>query len=122
MSSPLVVTTITSKLFADVDAGPKIEGHASKSCLFWLFCSSPGKYADGVSYNTGSQEFIYFDISGAADVKAAAAYDAVTKSKADVIIAPQYVLETTNYLVYKSWDVTVTGYLGTIRGFAKDTK
>jgi hypothetical protein len=120
-STPLL-GPISSNLYADIFAGPKIEGHASKACVLWIFCNSPDKYADGILYHYGNPEYGYFSIDSANDVKSAAAYDAVTKYNADLIIMPKYIIEYNNYFIYQSWNATVTGYLGTIRGFAKIIK
>ena len=45
--------------------------------------------------------------------KNAAAYKAVKASGADIIIAPKYEIEYTDYAVYATAVVTVTGYKGT---------
>jgi hypothetical protein len=52
-------------------------------------------------------------------VKAAAAYDATTKAKADVIVAPRYTIETSDYLVFKTTTAKVDGYKGTLNSVSK---
>jgi len=47
--------------------------------------------------------------------KNAAAYKAVKASGADIIIAPKYEIEYTDYAVYSTAVVTVTGYKGTYK-------
>ncbi len=53
-------------------------------------------------------------------VKSAAAYNAVRGSGADVLINPSYIVEDTNFLLFREIDVTVTGYAGKIKGFKVD--
>lgn len=116
-SGPLDVRVV-APLKADVSVGEKITGTASSVNLFWLFnLGMPDKFADGVLYNTEAKEgprvswFIPIE-----NIKAAAVYDAVSKSKADVIVAPKYVVEYNDYLLFRRVHVTVTGYKGTING------
>lgn len=116
-SGPLDVRVV-APLKADVSVGEKITGTASSVNLFWLFnLGMPDKFSDGVLYNTEAKEgprvswFIPIE-----NIKAAAVYDAVSKSKADVIVAPKYVVEYNDYLLFRRVHVTVTGYKGTING------
>lgn len=53
------------------------------------------------------------------DCASAAAYNAVTKSGADVIFAPRYTAERTSIIpfIMTTTNVNVTGYKGTIKGF-----
>jgi hypothetical protein len=51
--------------------------------------------------------------------KAAAAFDACNKAKADVIIAPRYTVETMSYVVYSKTTITVKGYKGVFKGLKK---
>ena len=115
LSSPLSGPPIeTNKLMADIEVGKKIEGEASKFCLFYFFCFSPDKYADGVAYSAGNVDHRFF-FDYASDVKSAAAYDAVAKSNSDVIVAPQYIVEHNNYFIFRTINATVKGYQGTIK-------
>lgn len=116
-SGPLDVRVV-APLKADVAVGEKITGTASSVNLLWLFnLGGPDRFADGVAYNTEDKEvprvswFIPIE-----NIKAAAVYDAVSKSKADVIVAPKYVVEYNDYLLFRTVQVTVIGYKGTING------
>ena len=105
---------IESHLKADitVDMTKKLTGAASCATLFGVIdLSGPSKYADGVFASTAG--FLSFG-TGPDDLKAAAAYNAVI-GKADVIVAPQYIIEKKSYLVYSKTTVWVTGYAGTIK-------
>ena len=109
---------------ADVTVGEKISGSSSITflCLLWCFQlpGGPDRFAEGVDYQAHSLSAVHTPF-GVLDpfghVKAAAAYDAVKKSNADVIIAPRYVIEANDFLLFKTVNTTVTGYKGTIRGF-----
>jgi len=105
-----------ANLKANVTVGAKIYGKASGAVLFgFIPLGMPERYADGVAYSATSSSFSFF--SGDTDlVKSAAAYDAVSQSHADVIIAPQYTIVTKSYFLYKTIDVTVVGFKGTLTG------
>ena len=89
---------------ADVTVGEKIQGTAKESYLFKFFkLSGTSTYLDNVA------------VGG--DVCAAAAYDAVSSSGADVIVNPQYVRTKKSNLFICSEECTVTGYKGTLSSF-----
>lgn len=116
-NGPLNVT-VEANLKADIEVGDKITGTASGTNIMWLFnVGMPTKFADGVSFgaSTGKKGFGLFAVDTFGRMKAAAAYDAITKSGADVIVAPKYIVDYTDYFFYKSVNVTVTGYKGTIK-------
>lgn len=125
-NSALGVST-TAALQANVEVGEKISGNCSTSILFWLFdVGTPDKFADGVNFsaydsNTATPGSFLKKLSGdigpVARCKDAAAYQAVSKSNADVIIAPKYITEVSDFVFFKTVNVTVTGYKGTIKNF-----
>lgn len=116
--------TIDSPMDAkiDVDMTKKLVGYASGGYLFHLLkVSGDGKYADGIAFNSpggGDSGFlsgILNSISKTAEVKAAAAYNAIRTSDADVLINPQYIVEEGNWNpFYKLIKVKVTGYPGKV--------
>ena len=111
---------VVAPLKADVAVGEKITGTASMTNLLWLFnVGNPNKMADGISYSTNPVErgplSSLFSIFPYENLKAAAAFDAVNKAGADVIIAPKYMVDYNDYLLVKTVRVTVTGYKGTIK-------
>ena len=59
-----------------------------------------------------------FDKTG--KLKSAALYDAINKSGADLIVNPQYVVTVDNLLLFKTYNVNISGYKGTIKGFKGD--
>jgi len=107
---------VSSNLKADVAVGEKISGSASSILLFGLITlGAPNKLADGIVYGGASAGNPYFNPYE--ELKSAAAYNAVTEGKADVIIAPRYTISGTNYFLFKTLNATVSGYKGTLKGF-----
>ena len=89
-------------LDADVTVGGEIKGHATESFLFgFIETSSAGPRLVGAGVGGGK-------------VCSAAAYDAINSSGADVIVNPQYVLETNSNLFTSTEECTVTGLKGTV--------
>ncbi len=84
----------------------KITGEAYSGYLFgFINVSGENKYVDGVTFETSTNgEY--------SDLKSAAAYNAIRKAGCDVLIAPKYVVETSNVFFYRSVSVKVTGYPG----------
>ncbi len=113
---------ITSPMDAkiDVDMTKKLVGYASGGYLFHLLkVSGDNKFADGINFNSsGEQGFLASTLktfSKIEEVKAAAAYNAIRTSDADVLISPQYVIEEGNWNpFYKLIKVKVTGYPGKV--------
>ncbi|MBT7609118.1 MAG: hypothetical protein HN576_05145 [Bacteriovoracaceae bacterium] len=99
----------------DVDMTTKLTGYAYGGYLFNLLkINGDGKYSDGISYNGTNPGFLAV-ISKVESVKAAAAYNAIRQSKADVLISPQYVIEESHWNPFwKSIKVKVTGYAGKV--------
>jgi hypothetical protein len=110
-----VLATVDAHLKANVEVGPKIAGSSSSTTLFGIFTFGPNKFADGVNYGfeTGGG-FLNLDCFAA--VKSAAAYQAVTNSNSDLIIAPKYTVEYNNYFIFSTKNATVSGYKGVLKG------
>ncbi len=114
-SSPLH-SKVEAPLKADLSVGNKISGSAKSTQILGFINLGPSKFADGVNYGAGSEVSLFDAFAG---VKAAAAYDATTKAKADVIVAPRYTIETSDYLVFKTTTAKVDGYKGTLNSVSK---
>lgn len=116
LNSPIKVS-IESDMAAkvDVDLTRKLTGYASGGYLFHLFkISGDNKYLEGVSYNGHDGGYLSF-ISKVAKVRAAAAYNAIRTSDADILVNPQYVVEESNWNpFYKLIKVKVVGNPGRI--------
>ncbi|MFZ9000023.1 MAG: hypothetical protein ACO20H_01870 [Bacteriovoracaceae bacterium] len=100
----------------EVDTTKKLTGYASGVYLLHLFkISGEAKYADGIDYGDGKAGFFEKWFSKIHDVKAAASYNAIRTSNADVLVSPQYIIETNNWNpLYKQIKVKVIGYPGRI--------
>ncbi len=110
--------SVTSEMNAriEVDTTKKLTGYASGVYLLHLFkVSGDSKYADGIKYGNVEASFLEKWFSKVYDVKAAASYNAIRTSNADVLVSPQYIIETNNWNpLYKQIKVKVTGYPGRI--------
>lgn len=59
--------------------------------------------------------FSAFIPNGTSVAKNGAVYNACVTNKADLLLAPQYVIKTKNYFVYKVIECKVTGFPGTVK-------
>ena len=100
----------------EVDTTKKLTGYASAIYLLHLFkISGDDRHADGVDYGNGKANFLEKWFGREHAVKSAAAYNAIRTSRADVLVAPQYVIESSNWNpFYKQIKVKVTGFPGKI--------
>jgi len=119
-SGPLGVK-VAAPMKADIEVGEKISGTASGTLLCGcLPIGLPKKFAEGVEYNYYHSWFptrldFNFIERSVGQIKAGAAYNAVAGSKADVIVAPKYIIEDNNYLLFDTLNITVVGYKGTVK-------
>ena len=117
-------TSVRADHVANVKVGEKISGVSSAKILFgFIKIGGDNQFVDGMSYagETGGLSGMLPSLSkGMDDVKSAAAYKAITKSGADVIVAPTYKTTVKNdFVVYKELEAKVEGYKGTITGFSQ---
>lgn len=117
-SSALDVS-LTSRLEAelDIDMSKKINGTAKQAKLFgFINIKSASDFVDGVNYDGTSGGFSLFSGGIVEETKSAAAHNAVVPNKADVIVAPQYVVRVHSFLgIYKEVTALVSGYAGKIK-------
>ncbi len=99
----------------DVDMTRKLAGYASGGYFLHLLrVKGDNKFIDQVRFNGNSPGFFSF-LSKVQSVKAAAAYNALRGSEADVLVNPQYVVEESHWNpFYKLIKVKVTGYAGKV--------
>lgn len=118
LSAPVSVTAESAPFEVKFAVGKRITGTAMARYLFGFQTEGPTTFSDGVSFNgSGNSNTItnlFGNISPVSNLKAAATYEAVSKSGADVIIAPRYVIEDENNFFTRKLKVTVSGYKGTI--------
>ena len=111
-----LVSKVEAPLHAEISVGNKIYGVAKNTKVLGVFNFGPHKFADGVNYGTDLEQNLRDEY---AEIKAAAAYQATHKAKADVIIAPRYIIESHNYVLYKTTVARVEGYKGIINRISK---
>ena len=99
----------------DVDLSKKLTGYASGGYFLHLLrISGDNKYLEGVRFNGPAPGFFSI-FSKVNSVKAAAAYNAIRTTQADVLVNPQYVVEENSWNpLYKLIKVKVTGYSGRV--------
>lgn len=100
-----------------------INGSATVHSIFGIFSWGPNSQAVGVDYGINSiatggvfDNLLTYTSKSEMVARNAAAYEATTSAKADIILAPQYVLTTKDYFVYKSINCKVKGFPGYIKG------
>ena len=107
--------TVETDIKADIEVGEKITGSSSATKVLFFTIGGETEYADGMTYGEAGGMSPLAALDSVAPVKAAAAYNAIQSSGADVIVAPRYTVKKKDYLVYGTIDVTVEGYKGTIK-------
>lgn len=100
-----------------------INGSATVHSILGFITWGPSAQAVGVNYGVGTVanggilgELLSFTSKSEVVARNAAAYNATTSARADIILAPQYVLTIEDYFVYKSINCKVKGYPGYIKG------
>lgn len=98
----------------NIDAQNKISGSAKCTSVLWAFNSTPVRQTYGPELQTNDGNI------APDECVAGALYDAMSKSNADIIVAPQYTVAHKGILCFKnkclhgSTQVIVSGYAGTI--------
>ena len=108
--SPVGVS-ISSEMTADVDVdlSKKLIGTAKGTYFLGIVkISGDSKYADG-----------YGGLGTTGKVKAAAAFDAISKSDGDILVSPQYVVTTKFIFPFKTISVDVGAFEGKIKEIKK---
>lgn len=109
-----LASSVNANLKANIEVGEQITGKSEVAVILGIFdVGTTGKSADGVSYGSGTGGLTSFGTIETA--KSEAAYDAVTKSKADIIVMPRYTIQENGFFLYKTINVTVVGLKGTIK-------
>ena len=98
----------------DVDMTKKLSGESNSSYFLFFRTSGDNKFAQGMQYSSGSS----FDkFSRVGKTKSSAAFKAVNGSGADIIVHPNYIVESQTFLFFKTIKVKVTGYAGNFTKF-----
>ena len=114
-SSPLT-SVVHADLKADIAVGEDITGTSSATVILSLFkVGADSKFADGVNYAAANQAAVLdLGLGTVPSMKALTIYIACNANGADVLVAPRYVVNIQDYLVFKKITVTVKGKKGTI--------
>jgi len=116
-SSPLEVE-LKAAVTPQVEVGGQIEGEATLQRVAF-FTWGATKFADGVNYGAATRATgLFGGLFGPkyAAGKAAAAYEACAANGADVILAPRYVIDDDDFIIYQKTKYQVKGYKGTLKG------
>jgi hypothetical protein len=111
--------TVNANLKANIDVGEPITGKSAVTTVFGIFSFGDNKYSDGVNYGVSSGGFSSMFGGSVEEAKSAAAYNAVSTSKADLILLPRYTIEETSYFFFKTTTVSVVGNKGTLRSIVE---
>jgi hypothetical protein len=111
--SPPIEHRVITEYITDMEVGRRISGKSTTTVILGFIKLGDSEYADGVSYGTGFS----FSLGGAEGAKSAAAYKAIKAGKADILIAPTYVVREYGFSpIYTTIEAEVTGFAGTVKG------
>ena len=110
---------VEANLKATVKVGEKINGTGSESSFLWIFRVPGVKYRSSGANTSMTSSYpgwwnIFSMFSIVENAKGEAIHDAITTSKADIIINPKFTITETDYLIFKTVKCEVTGLKGTI--------
>lgn len=94
----------------------KISGTAAVHSILGFINWGVDSQAVGVNFGgSAAADFLSFIPSGENVARNGAVYNACFNNKADLLVAPQYILQKEDYIVYKVIRCQVTGFPGTIK-------
>lgn len=104
---------VSADFAADVEVGNLAKGRSRTVVILGFITLGDSKFADGVNYGVNKPSFGF---GATEDTKSAAAYNALKKTNADILVAPRYTVDEFNFFgIYKTIDAEVVGYSGTIK-------
>lgn len=112
------------KADVDVDMNQKLSATVKQTKVLWFIpVKSAHMFADGVSYDGHMGHGGWFGPGMVEETKSAAAYQAVV-NKADVIVAPKYIVKVHSIFfgLWKEVTATVTGYAGRVKYIGPDQR
>lgn len=120
-SSPVISRNVSlDPIKADIKVNEttKLIGESTSTYFLSLRISGDNTYADGINYSTdaSASAFTKYNPLSALkliklnQVRASAAYKALSTGEYDILIHPTYTMTTTNYFIVKTYQCTVTGY------------
>jgi hypothetical protein len=103
------------KLDPQVDVkSQKVSGSAAVHSVLGFINWGVNSQAVGVNFGT-SADFLNIVPNGENVAKNGAVYNACIKNKADLLVAPQYVITKKNFIVYQVIQCQVTGFPGYVK-------
>ena len=114
--SPALNSKITADFSPDIEVGNATKG-SSHSTIILGFTFGDTKYVEGINYGANHTILDGFYGYGPIELtKSAAAYKALKSKNADILIAPRYTVDEFNFFyLYRTIDVDVTGFTGTVK-------
>lgn len=111
-SSPVVSRDVQlDPIKADIKVNEetKLKGESFSTYVFSFKVNGDNTFADGIAYSTEGK--VKRRMSHAHEVRAAAAYKALSQGDYDFLVHPNYVMTKKNYLgIVKVYQCSVTGY------------
>ena len=124
-SSPLGVVLEKPMYQPEMELGSKIEGEATIQRILFIKWGA-NKYAEDVDFGFVQSQFIsstFIPWMFEPDYtlgKRAASYDAIQKNGSDAILAPHYLIEDNDYIVYQKTNYKVSGIGAKIKSLKQD--
>jgi len=114
--SPALNSKVDAAFSADIEVGNVTKGSAQKIIILGIPFGDT-KYADGVNYGASGKIFdVIYGYNQVELAKSAAAYNALKKKGADILIAPRYTVDEFNFFyIFRVIDVDVTGFSASIK-------
>jgi len=120
-SSPVISRNVQlDPIKADikVNEDKKLSGESTSAYFLIFRVMGDNTFADGINYSTDANNSIASQLNPLNlikairlnGVRAAAAYKALENSDYDFLVHPNYVITTTNYLIFQTYNVKVSGY------------
>ena len=124
-SSPVISRNVDlDPIKADivVNEETKLKGESRSTYVFGLRVSRDNTFADGINYSTSPNanpfaRLNFLKQGRLVRVRGAAAYNALKTGDYDVLVHPKYTITTKNFLIGKTYIVTIEGYGGTYTNF-----
>jgi hypothetical protein len=101
----------------EVDMKKKLSGSSQGTFFLGMQVSGDKKFSEGMEFSGGRRSKWARQIN---NLKAAAAYKAVTEANVDIIVHPNYVLDIHNYFFFSTAKIKVFGYAANFKKFYQE--
>jgi ABC-type amino acid transport substrate-binding protein len=120
-SSPVISRNVElDPIKADIKVNEKdkLKGESTSTYFLVFRVSGDNTFADGIRYSTDANASVLSQINPLyaikqnrmSEVRASAAYNALSKGEYDFLVHPNYTVTVENYLLFKKYIVSVEGY------------